>query len=829
MKNPDRLYELLPVVHRQRDADQGYPLKQLLRVISEQVNLVEADIDQLYENWFIETCEEWVVPYIGDLLGYQVLNDAGEPAPVSSARATQRERILIPRRDVANTIHARRRKGTLAVLEELAADVAGWPARAVEFFRLLGWTQNLHTPLLNQPRYHVVRAGDTLASVATQSNVSLSELTWLNPAVTPTGPLLVGTRLLLGWRPARGETVDVRHHAKLENIDGPFDRLAHTVDVRQTNSHRTPGRYNIPSVGVFVWRLQSYSVGWQGATTATNSPATSLAPAYCVEDEGPFCFTFSVLGNDTPLFNRPQPEASSAVTAGELNLPVPIRRRRFEDRPADFYDPNASLCVWAPDWPVKGAPQPVPLSALKIADLDNWQYRVPGGTLAIDPERGRMIFPVRQLPKQGVFVYYRYGFSADLGGGEYDRTLSDPTGAKIYRVGVGADFTTIGDALQQWSADKQALLPPAPAPGQPEPPPQRSVVAVIEIVDSAAYTEKLNLQLAAYESLQIRAANRRRPTIRLLDYLTGQSDGIVISGDRSSRLTLDGLLITGRGLLINGPQPSDPAGTDTGTSTDAVATPPPGDMCDITIRHCTLVPGWGLDCNCDPTRPSEPSIEVFECTAKLRIEHSILGAIRLTANEAATDPVVLCLSDSLWDATDNDLSVLSGPEDTMAYTQLSIARCTVFGQIKTHAIGLAENSIFMAMVCAARRQQGCVRFCYVPPDSRTPRRYECQPDLVLQAVNDAFARGDITAAEQAVELVTEPARVEPVFNSTRYGRPDYGQLADTCAPEITTGADDESEMGAFHDLYQPQRAANLRARLDDYTPAGLNAGIINAT
>ena len=40
MKNPDRLYELLPVVHRQRDADQGYPLKQLLRVISEQVNLV---------------------------------------------------------------------------------------------------------------------------------------------------------------------------------------------------------------------------------------------------------------------------------------------------------------------------------------------------------------------------------------------------------------------------------------------------------------------------------------------------------------------------------------------------------------------------------------------------------------------------------------------------------------------------------------------------------------------------------------------------------------------------------------------------------------------
>jgi hypothetical protein len=72
-------------------------------------------------------------------------------------------------------------------------------------------------------------------------------------------------------------------------------------------------------------------------------------------------------------------------------------------------------------------------------------------------------------------------------------------------------------------------------------------------------------------------------------------------------------------------------------------------------------------------------------------------------------------------------------------------------------------------------------------------------------------------------------RVEPEFNSTRYGTPTYCQLADTCAEEITRGADDESEVGAFHDLYQPQRADNLRARLEEFTPAGMDAGIINAT
>ena len=41
-----------------------------------------------------------------------------------------------------------------------------------------------------------------------------------------------------------------------------------------------------------------------------------------------------------------------------------------------------------------------------------------------------------------------------------------------------------------------------------------------------------------------------------------------------------------------------------------------------------------------------------------------------------------------------------------------------------------------------------------------------------------------------------------------------------------TGAEDRSEMGAFHDLYQPQRAANLRQRLAEYTPAGADAGVI---
>src|SRR4051794_28553510 len=102
----DRLYRLLPTVHRQRDEELGWPLRDFLRVISEQVNVVEEDIQQLYENWFIETCQDWAVPYIGELVGFQPVHDG------SSEDTPTKEKILIPRREVARTIQSRRRRGT---------------------------------------------------------------------------------------------------------------------------------------------------------------------------------------------------------------------------------------------------------------------------------------------------------------------------------------------------------------------------------------------------------------------------------------------------------------------------------------------------------------------------------------------------------------------------------------------------------------------------------------------------------------------------------------------------------------------------------------------
>ena len=73
------------------------------------------------------------------------------------------------------------------------------------------------------------------------------------------------------------------------------------------------------------------------------------------------------------------------------------------------------------------------------------------------------------------------------------------------------------------------------------------------------------------------------------------------------------------------------------------------------------------------------------------------------------------------------------------------------------------------------------------------------------------------------------ARVIPVFTSIHYGDPGYAQLHLRCPVEIRTGAEDGSEMGVFCHLKQPQRETNLRIRLEEYLPFGLDAGVIYVT
>lgn len=747
--HPDRLYELMPVVYRMRDAEQGYALRDFLRVLSRQANVLEEDIARLYRNWFIETCDDWVVPYIGDLLGYTLLPEAATLGE-DGAPALRLGRVLAPRADIANTIDARRRKGTLSLLQDLARDAAGWPAHPVEFYRLLGWMQHLDHQ-----------------------------------------------------HPHRGGNADLRRPGRLQDLafeHGAFDPFAHTVDVRRMASRYTRGRFGIPDVGVFVFRLRSYPV------TTTQA---------FIADVSTNCMTFSALGNDTPLFQQPEPLGATAISH-ERHLPLPLRRYRYAERgkKADYakvspalYGEGKSTLLWAPDWPSKGDGMPVSIERLIPADLSNWKGQVPRGRVAIDPECGRLMFPANQRPKRGAWVSYCYGFAADLGGGEYARAVSELENATRYVVhttlpGSGPQqtswpaghFGSITDALAAWTQAKTTV----PA-GQTPP---RALI--IELAESGVYEGSIDIQLGAGEAMQLRAAERTRPVLRLLDIRASQPDAFRVLGGAGSRLLLDGLLITGRGIDVQGNSDGDANGAAG------------EDLCELQIRHCTLVPGWSLHCNCDPKRPGEASITLDSSRATLRIEYSIVGSIAVISPPQRGEPPQLSLCDSILDATGMQRIALGAPDEAVAYIEASFRRCTVIGEVQAHSVLLAEDSIFTSPLRVLRRQRGCVRFCYVPDGSRTPRRFHCQPDLALDAASQDQRPG-------------EQQRVVPQFCSLRYTAPDYARLADGCCEEIRSGASDHAQMGVYHDLYEPQREANLAVRLNEYTPAGIDAGILFAS
>ena len=127
----DLLYRLMPPIYQALDeaADPGGRLRGLLAVVGEQVNLLEDDLARWYDNWFIETCDDWAVPYVGDLVGYASATvERYDPA---DPEAAINRAVAYPRREIADTLALRRRKGTLALLEELSRRIVGWLAMAV--------------------------------------------------------------------------------------------------------------------------------------------------------------------------------------------------------------------------------------------------------------------------------------------------------------------------------------------------------------------------------------------------------------------------------------------------------------------------------------------------------------------------------------------------------------------------------------------------------------------------------------------------------------------------------------------------------------------------
>lgn len=414
-----KLWQMLPAIYRTLDATgaptEPGPLQELFNRFGTQAAVLRRSIDRLWENQSIETCDDWVIPYIGDLLATRMVS-------CLDARAQ--------RLDVAKTIYYRRRSGTLGLIEELASDIAGHDARAVEFFRRLGRTRHSFDPPIGLvPNLSVFKTPNALL------------------AGPPPPAVIAGLSGPYSRTPAGG-FADLRNAYAAANAGTAFDEYAYTADFRAGG--QTLGWHNIPRLGVFIWWLYAYRI-------------TGGTP---VERKGcPGQYTFDPTGREIPLFAPSQRAkedfADNWVAPNEWQLPVAIRDTLWNILPNTLY-PNA-LSIAVGD----GAGPPVQ----PYDDFD------------IDPETGRFRV-LGAAPAAAVSVVYNFGFSSTVGAGGFNAAflpaLQVPPTAAALEFATGLD-TALGDLAASGTIrfkDSTTFPGPTTDPGgNPQPPKNLALAA----------------------------------------------------------------------------------------------------------------------------------------------------------------------------------------------------------------------------------------------------------------------------------------------------------------------------------------------------------------
>ena len=773
---PTNLFQLLPSVYRVRDASAGGILEDLCSILQDAHDSLDSDIFTLYENWFIETCAEWVVPYLGDLLGAPVLQTSDIPGVTLRAY-------------VAATLSYRRRKGTTIVLEQLARDITNWPAVAVEGFQLLATTQYMQ---------HLRPTNVGTVDLRDGSALALLDGPWDRAARSP----------------------DLRSIG-----DASISSVARTGD--PTNGTLLRGKPNLNNVAVFLWRLGSFAL--EGITpravVSLNDGRYRFNPAGIDE---PLFGNGSALAQFTspngpadipgPLDRRSlaadlealrQSIADNTISTLVPGVPTYVSSY-FGDTPVIeiFQGPTAippaaiSICDLS-DTSSAGGWRALPSSQTYVSALNGMTVKLPI-TACVDPVLGRLAFPAgsQALP---VLVNYSYGFSGEMGGGPYDRTDSlrtalsgvDPSSdtssywqvavssGKLLSQGVYANLTS---AVEAWNA--------LPASSQR--------FGVIVLLDSETYPaastpinlgggSSLLIVGASWPSLDstgniasyLISAQMCRPHVLGDIEVTGAPD----SGENPGTLLLNGLLIEGS-IRVS-----------------------PGSLGRVQLTHCTVVPptvmggpGGSITVAVDPG-----GTEGYQNSAlELDVVRSIVGPI-VFPDDAGSAPTIT--------ATDSIIDAAGGEAIHASEADATLTNCTLLGSVGTADLaGLrtlsASDVLFTGVVHVERVQSGCTRYCYLTPDTKlVAKRFRCQPDLALANVTD-------TGLAQAIR-----SRMTPSFTSLTYGDPGYCQLSTSCAAELRAGADDGSEMGAFGFLQQPQRDTNLRSLLPEYLRPSFAAGI----
>ena len=132
-----QLWQLIPQLYRTQDAEQGH-LSRYLDAFGELFDRYHETLEQRLADCFPDvpesgrSCQDWVLPYLGDLLDVEL------HSPHADGRRTE----------VARAVRWRKRKGTIQGVEEIAEAIAQSEVVTHEGWRRVARTPSIATPLL---------------------------------------------------------------------------------------------------------------------------------------------------------------------------------------------------------------------------------------------------------------------------------------------------------------------------------------------------------------------------------------------------------------------------------------------------------------------------------------------------------------------------------------------------------------------------------------------------------------------------------------------------------------------------------------------------------
>lgn len=765
------LFDRLPEIYRSSDADQSppYPLRAFLGAVEQSFGALHEDISRLYDNLFIDTCEDWVVPYLADLLGTTHLK--GDPRTL--------------RADVADTIALRRRKGTLGAIERLAADLSGWACRAVELRENLGWRQHLN--------HQRPDAGGLPP--------------WGGDAAT---------RFMV----PRGGTAPIRDPASLALLGTPFDHFAHTADVKPAVDDVR--RINLPNLAIFLWRLEAYQwpaqppllkgvsdLGVQPAPLARYLLRLDLHPL----DRPVRLFNIGQRGGVADVLTQPDavpgPMLDARITTGSQagHPDAYVRIDYFEDSTTPisgldldevglnlFLPQSARPALTGVEWRMRGD------------NLCAWESGlrrpVAAGELVIDPDIGRLLIGLADEPQRDALVSaqgggfvprlytsFTYASPGPVGAHPVVRSQLERNGLEVREASALPGGTALQVQMDGLDAATQPVLVEI----------QDSLVHPLDLAALAGTAVDGGVSLRLAQSLTLRAADGHRPVLLLAQPLAFRPVDAAAANTEAPVVRLEGIEIAAG--------PGFPSGA---ALIERAA------LARLEIVGCTLDPG-GHSQRDDSRAPmqaamrlangygfaAQADIDHFVPTPDIVIQRSITGALgideryRLDIGDSIVDAGL-----GVGDPPDGRFAIAPATDPGGAWgPAFAFQGLSCFGPVRVSQVGGA-GGIFTQRFEVLDNQHGCIKWSWFSGDGdRLPPNHFC-----LHAPDARLA-----------------------FTSERFNDPGYAQLSHGSDARIRTRGPGDDEMGAYGFALEAHKWTNLQVRWREFMPLGVRPVVVLVT